>query len=65
MTHHWVVPNTLFFTHIFQLSSCGRAQKINKLMSIELAVLAYLGGVKNLYVEIGQVAHVQVFQMGQ
>ena len=51
---HWVVPNTLF-THIFQLSSCVRAQEIHKLVirQFNLAVLAYLGGVKNLNVEIG------------
>ena len=64
---HWVVPNTLFFTHIFQLSSCGRAQEIHKFVirQFNLAVLAYLGGVKNLNVEIGLVAHVQVLQIGQ
>ena len=64
---YWVVPNTLFFTHIFQLSSCGRAQEIHKFVirQFNLAVLAYLGGVKNLNVEIGLVAHVQVLQIGQ
>ena len=43
------------FTHIFQLSSCVRAQEIHKFVirQFNLAVLAYLGGVKNLNVEIG------------